>query len=90
MKAESSYEDVTSKKQKKPQAFLGIINYLGKFSPSTAGMWITKTADTKQNRMDLKCNIPEIICQGKMNNNRRCMYEILWWNPASVPGDRSI
>ena len=36
MKVESSYEDVTSKKQKKPQEFLGIINYLGEFSPSTA------------------------------------------------------
>ena len=28
-------------------------------------MWITKTADTKQNGMDLKCNIPETIWQAK-------------------------
>ena len=39
-------------------------------------MSITKTADIKQNRMNMECNIPEAIQQGKINNKRRCMHEI--------------
>ena len=35
MKTESSHRDVTPKIKKELQAFLGIINYLGKFFPST-------------------------------------------------------
>ena len=35
-KAESSHGDVNLKIKKEPQTFLGIINYLGKFFPSTA------------------------------------------------------
>ena len=53
-------------------------------------MCITMTADIKQNRVDMECNIPEIIWQGKINNNRRCMYEIVLWNPATGPQEKFI
>ena len=30
------------------------------------------------------------IWQSKINNKRRCLYEILWWDPSTVPRDRCI
>ena len=40
--------------------------------------------------MDMECNIPEAIWQGKINNKRRCMYEILRWDLVAVPRDRYV
>ena len=65
------------KQRRELQAFLVIINHLSKFSPSTCQhMWVTKTVDIDQNRMDMEWNIPQNISQGKINN-QRCMHEIL-------------
>ena len=55
-----------------------MINYLSKFSPSTADVCESlETADIKQCRMDLECNIPETILKDEIYNKGRCMCEIL-------------
>ena len=59
------------KTKKEFPAFLGIMNYSGKFSPNTAHIWITKTADIKQNIMGLEYNILETIWQGKNKQYQR-------------------
>ena len=76
-KAERSYRDALSKDQKKEiQAYLGIMNYLGKFFSSTADTCksLRKLTSTKT-RVDLECNIPENVWQGKINHKTRCMHE---------------
>ena len=53
MKAKSPDKDATSEDKKELQAFLGIINYLSKFSPSTASVCESlNTANIEQNRME--------------------------------------
>ena len=39
--------------------------------------------------MDLQCNIPEDIWQGKINYKRRCMHEIYETKPLYIVTDAS-
>ena len=54
------------KTKKELQAFLGIINYLGKFSPSTAELCgsLRKLTSAK-NRMDMECNLQKTFDKAK-------------------------
>ena len=57
------------KNKRELQAFLGIINYLGKFSPGMAEVKLaTMKADIKYDDMDLECIIPITVCKGKITN----------------------
>ena len=48
--------------KKELQAFLGIINYLSKFSPRyIGGMQTTEKADLEQNNVDMGCIIPAMV-----------------------------
>ena len=80
----NSLTKIPSPKTKKElQAFLGIINYLSKFPPSTVSI-------CESLRHLTLSNIPEAIQEGKINNKRRCMDKILWWDPTTIPRDRCI
>ena len=57
-KAESTHQHAANKTKKELQAFLGIINYLGKFSPRTAEVWVAKKTYITQSRIDVEHHIP--------------------------------
>ena len=73
------------KTRKELQAFLGIISYSSMFSPCTV--------DVCESLRQLTSSKTEWIWNAPYQtlfNNRRCVHEILWWNPVAVPGDRCI
>ena len=56
------------KNKQELQSFLGIINYLGKFSPGTVEICEPQKADFKQGGMDLGCIIPAVVQQSKITH----------------------
>ena len=91
MKAESTYGDATYTNKKGVQAFLGTINYLSKFSPSIADV-CESLRQLTLSKTEWTCiaTYQKLFDKGKINNNRRCMCEILWWNATALPGNRCI
>ena len=62
MKTESSYGDATLKIKKELLAVLGIINYLGKFSPSMADIYeLLRKLMSLKTEWDPECNMSEDI-----------------------------
>ena len=63
------------KKKKELQAFLSIINYLGKFSPSIAEVCesLRKKTDVSQDRMDWNATYQKIINKAKAIIKDVCM-----------------
>ena len=77
--------------KKELQAFLGIINFLSKFSPSTANICKSlRKLTSARTEWTWNASYQKIFEEGKINHKRRCMYEILWWNKAILDRDWCI
>ena len=80
-----------SKMKRELQLFLGIVNYLSKFSPMIVRvMQTTLEADICQSWMDMEQNISRNIQKSQFTSKGRHMHEILWCQEATIQGNWCI